>query len=221
MSTLDGDLPGSKPGERRGGRQLGTRNKANLEKNEALESALRLAFAKYGSAYIRTLTPAQFQFLAMHEAIEAGFIYSALAIADKVAPYYDARLAPLIVEPPAEPEEAKAKRLHVIASQPDSKGRVHDDLLQTPVSGCEGGHLGGGGAGQRGGAYVQIWRHSYEATVVAHSGRVGCRWSADGTLIHSRRGLLRVARPNDGLNWDQAAVLISPNISDRSCNRAR
>jgi hypothetical protein len=156
-------MPGSKPGERRGGRQLGTRNKANVEKNEALESALRLAFAKHGSAYIRTLTPAQFQFLAMHEAIEAGFIYSALAIADKVAPYYDARLAPLIVEPPAEPEEAKAKRLHMIASQPDSKGRVHDDLLQTPVSGCEGGHLGGGGAGQRGGAYVQIWRHSYEA----------------------------------------------------------
>jgi hypothetical protein len=81
-------MPGAKPGERRGGRQLGTTNKANLEKNEALESALRLAFAKHGSAYIRTLTPAQFQFLAMHEAIEAGFIYSALAIADKVAPYY-------------------------------------------------------------------------------------------------------------------------------------
>ena len=44
---------------------------------------------------------------------------------------------------------------------------------------------------------------------------------ADGTLIDSRHGLLRVARPNDELNWDQAAALISPNISDRSCNRAR
>jgi hypothetical protein len=56
-------------------------------------------------------------------------------------------------------------------------------------------------------------------TVVAHSRRVGCRWSADATLIDSR--LLCVARPNNGLNGDQAAALISPNISDRSCNRAR
>jgi hypothetical protein len=30
----------------------------------------------------------------------------------------------------------------LIASQRDSEGRVHDDLLQTPVSGCEGGHRG-------------------------------------------------------------------------------
>jgi hypothetical protein len=113
-------MPGSKPGERRGGRQLGTRNKANLEQNEALESALRLAFAKHGSAYIRTLTPAQFQFLAMHEAIEAGFIYSALAIADKVAPYYDARLAHLT----AEAVEAKAKRLHDTMRQ--MRGTIDD-----------------------------------------------------------------------------------------------
>ena len=45
--------------------------------------------------------------------------------------------------------------------------------------------------------------------------------SADGTLIDRRHGLLRVARPNDELNWHQAAARISPNISDRSCNRAR
>jgi hypothetical protein len=77
-------MPGAKPGERRGGRQKGTQNKAN----------------------------AQFQLIAMHETIKAGLFHSALTIADKVSPYYDARLAPLIVEPPAEPEEAKAKRLH-------------------------------------------------------------------------------------------------------------
>ena len=56
----------------------------------------------------------------MHEAIEAGFFHSALLIAEKVAPYYDARLAPLIVEPPAEPEEAKAKRLHDAMKAMDS-----------------------------------------------------------------------------------------------------
>jgi hypothetical protein len=49
----------------------------------------------------------------------------------------------------------------------------------------------------------------------------GCRGSADSTLIDSRHDLLRVARPNNGLNWDQAAGLISPNLADRSCNRAR
>jgi hypothetical protein len=59
----------------------------------------------------------------MHEAIEAGF-YTALAIADKVAPYYDARLAPLIVEPPVEPEEAKAKRLHDAMRQ--MRGTIDD-----------------------------------------------------------------------------------------------
>jgi hypothetical protein len=73
-------MPGSKPGERRGGRQIGAKNKANVEKNEALELALRLAFAKHGAKYIR------------HEAIEAGFFHSALTIAEKVAPYYAMRV---------------------------------------------------------------------------------------------------------------------------------
>ena len=37
-------------------------------------------------------------------------------------------------------KEALLSLASLIASQSDSKGRVHDDLLQTPVSGCEGGH---------------------------------------------------------------------------------
>ncbi len=39
-------------------------------------------------------------------------------------------------------KEALLSLASLIASQPDSKDRVHDDLLQTPVSGCEGGHRG-------------------------------------------------------------------------------
>jgi hypothetical protein len=37
-------------------------------------------------------------------------------------------------------KEALLSLAALIASQPDSEARVHDDLLQTSVSGCEGGH---------------------------------------------------------------------------------
>jgi hypothetical protein len=47
-----------------------------------------------------------------------------------------------IAERPHLSKEALLSLLPLIASQPDSKGRAHDDLLQTPVSGCEGGHRG-------------------------------------------------------------------------------
>ena len=48
----------------------------------------------------------------------------------------------MISERPHLGKEALLSLASLIASQPDSKGRVHDDLLQTPVSGCEGGHGG-------------------------------------------------------------------------------
>ena len=59
-----------------------------------------------------TLTPARLQLIAMREAAKAGFVASALAIARDVAPYYDAKLAPLIVDPPQESEDDRARRLH-------------------------------------------------------------------------------------------------------------
>jgi hypothetical protein len=46
-----------------------------------------------------------------------------------------------IAERPHLSKEALLSLASLIASQPDSKGRVHDDLPQTP-SGCEGGHRG-------------------------------------------------------------------------------
>jgi hypothetical protein len=46
----------------------------------------------------------------------------------------------VISERPHLGKEALLSLASLIASQPDSKGRGHDDLLQTPVSGCEGGH---------------------------------------------------------------------------------
>ena len=48
----------------------------------------------------------------------------------------------MISERPHLGKEALLSLASLIASQPDSKGCVHDDLLQTPVSGCEGGHRG-------------------------------------------------------------------------------
>jgi hypothetical protein len=105
-------MPGSKPGERRGGRQKGTPNKATTARKADLHQALALVFAKFGPEFIDTLTPARLQLIAMREAAKAGFVASALAIARDVAPYYDAKLASLIVEPPQEAEEDKARRLH-------------------------------------------------------------------------------------------------------------
>jgi hypothetical protein len=48
----------------------------------------------------------------------------------------------MISERPHLGKEALLSLASLIASQPGSKGRVHDDLVQTPVSGCEGGHRG-------------------------------------------------------------------------------
>ena len=47
-----------------------------------------------------------------------------------------------ISERPYLSKEALLSLAALIASQPDSEARVHDDLLQTSVSGCEGGHRG-------------------------------------------------------------------------------
>lgn len=105
-------MPGSAPGERRGGRVAGTPNKATAAKKADFHSALALVFANYSHEFIDGLTPARLQLIAMREATKAGFIQSALAIARDAAPYFDAKLAPLIVEPPQEAEEEKARRLH-------------------------------------------------------------------------------------------------------------
>jgi hypothetical protein len=48
----------------------------------------------------------------------------------------------MISERPHLGKEALLSLASLIASQPDSEGRVQDDLLQTPESGCEGGHRG-------------------------------------------------------------------------------
>jgi hypothetical protein len=48
----------------------------------------------------------------------------------------------LICERPHLGKEALLSLASLIASQPDSRGHVHDDLLQTPVGECEGGYRG-------------------------------------------------------------------------------
>lgn len=48
----------------------------------------------------------------------------------------------MISERPHLGKEALLSLASLIASQPDSRAGVHDGLLQTPVSACEGGHRG-------------------------------------------------------------------------------
>lgn len=84
---------GAAPGERRGGRQKGTRNKATAERDEDLDTALAAAFAALGPDFIDGLSPAMLQLIAMREAAKAGFIRAAAAMADRAAPYFDAKKA--------------------------------------------------------------------------------------------------------------------------------
>ena len=60
----------------------------------------------------------------MRALARVGQYATALSVADKVAPYFNAKHAPLIVEPPAEPEEAKAKRLYDAMRQ--MRGTIDD-----------------------------------------------------------------------------------------------
>jgi hypothetical protein len=107
---------GASPGERRGGRPKGGLNKSTVAKDAAFRRAMSLAFAELGADALDTIMPAELMLVAMRTMAKIGLHTAALSIADKAAPYYNAKLAPLIVEPPAEPEEAKAKRLHGAAS---------------------------------------------------------------------------------------------------------
>lgn len=116
---------GASPGERRGGRQKGTKNKATAARAADLHQFLATAFAALGPEAIDCLTPAQLQLIAMREAAKGGFIPAALSIAKDAAPYFDPKLAPLIVEPPKEPEEERARRLH--EAMKDMRETVGDD----------------------------------------------------------------------------------------------
>jgi hypothetical protein len=84
---------GSIPGERRGGRQAGTLNKATEAKQLPLHEALALAFAQLGPEKIDTMSPANLQLHAMRELFKQGYCHAAMAIADRVAPYFDPKLA--------------------------------------------------------------------------------------------------------------------------------
>ena len=103
---------GAAPGERRGGRAKGTPNKATEAKRGAEAKALDEAFLLLGPSLVKGMSPARVMRYAMETLLLAGFSQAALVYAEKVAPYFDAKLAPLIVEPPQEAEEERARRLH-------------------------------------------------------------------------------------------------------------
>lgn len=86
-------MPGSAPGERRGGRQKGTPNKATAAKRQAVDDALAQGFALLGPVALDGLTPAQAMLHAMRVLLHAGLPGPAMAIAEKAAPYFDAKKA--------------------------------------------------------------------------------------------------------------------------------
>jgi hypothetical protein len=84
---------GAAPGERRGGRQQGTPNKAAKIRHDTANQALILAFARLGPEKIDTMSPANLQLYAMRELLKLGHCQAAMALAYRVAPYFDPKLA--------------------------------------------------------------------------------------------------------------------------------
>src|SRR5580704_5935890 len=90
---------GSKPGERRGGRAKGTPDKATAARQTAMAAAVADCFATMTAVEIEGLKPKQVMLMAMHSAMKSGDVLLAVNIAERVAPYYDAKISgPVNVE---------------------------------------------------------------------------------------------------------------------------
>ena len=85
---------GSKPGERRGGRQVGSRNKALQERDRRYAEAEAAAIAALTPEQIDNITPEQVLMLAMKTAIRGGNLTLARNVAVDIAPYKHSKKAP-------------------------------------------------------------------------------------------------------------------------------
>ena len=83
---------GSAPGERRGGRKKGTPDKATAARQAAMQAAVADCFATMTAAEVEALTPKQVLLLAMQAAVRNGDVLLAVNIAERAAPYYDAKI---------------------------------------------------------------------------------------------------------------------------------
>lgn len=105
-------MAGSNPGERRGGRQKGTPNKSTAERDREHDAIKADVFGALTEAEIQAITPRDMFRLVARVAVRQSNVPLILKCATDWAPYMHAKLAPLIVEPPKEPEEERARRLH-------------------------------------------------------------------------------------------------------------
>ena len=115
-------MSGSKPGERRGGRKVGTRNKAVVERERIAAAALSEAVALIPPEIIDTLSPADFLNVAWRALAKAGEIGSAIAIAKEAAPYFNRRLAP-------EPSDVATdgRKVVLVENGPDADDEPDED----------------------------------------------------------------------------------------------
>ena len=125
---------GSAPGERRGGRQKGGLNKSTVAAKDGLKLAMDMGLAELGPDALDTIMPAQLMLVAMRAMAKVGLYPQSLSVAEKAAPYFNAKLAPLVVEPPQEHADEKAKRLHD-AMREMRNTVVKDEQSTSPASG--------------------------------------------------------------------------------------
>jgi hypothetical protein len=83
---------GSAPGERRGGRAKGTPDKVTVARQAAMAAAVADCFASMTDAQIEALKPKEIMLRAMHTAAKNGDSLLAVSIAERAAPYYDAKI---------------------------------------------------------------------------------------------------------------------------------
>jgi hypothetical protein len=81
-------------GQKTGGRQKGTRNKAKVRLDVALEEATQPATACLSPSEVATMTPPEVMHYAMRLELLGGQWRSAASIAEKAAPYVHQKMAP-------------------------------------------------------------------------------------------------------------------------------
>jgi hypothetical protein len=84
--------PRSRCGERRGGRAKGTPDKATAARQTAMAAAVEDCFATMTQAEIEALTPKDVMLRAMHTAARKGDTLLAVNIAERAAPYFNAKI---------------------------------------------------------------------------------------------------------------------------------
>lgn len=89
---------GARPGERRGGKAVGTRDKATLDREKRLNDAIKAAIAAVGDDKIWAMSMLDIMEFASRLAFANGWVFKAAEIADKAAPYRHAKLASTVID---------------------------------------------------------------------------------------------------------------------------